>query len=118
MGAGFIGSTRYIRRTAKREGHPDPGSVNTFGDLMKWVANKAGNKGEVVDIPKDKKYPTDAVQCDACGGCGCETCDNRGWFTPRIHPQGRRCRNATCARPLTPNQVAVYCSNDCALEDR
>lgn len=30
---------------------------------------------------------------------------------------GRRCENDRCRRPLHPQWPAVYCCNDCALED-
>jgi len=30
---------------------------------------------------------------------------------------GRSCENARCRRPLHPQWPAVYCCNDCALED-
>ena len=30
---------------------------------------------------------------------------------------GRTCENADCRRPLHPQWPAVYCTNDCALED-
>jgi len=42
-----------------------------------------------VDIPKDKEYPKNAVQCDDCGGWGCKTRGDKGWLTPRFHPKGR-----------------------------
>ena len=72
-----------------------------------------------MDIPKDKNYPTDSVQCDECGGwgLGCEVCDNKGWLTPQNHPKGRRCLYLPCSKPLDPAQIAIYDSNDCALND-
>jgi hypothetical protein len=70
-----------------------------------------------MDIPRDKNYPADSVQCDECGGLGCAGCDNRGWLTPKTHPKGRRCERKDCGNPLPPNQVAIYCSNECVLAD-
>ncbi len=70
-----------------------------------------------MDIPKDKNYPADSVQCDNCGGWGCTVCDDKGWLTPASHPQGRHCSNPDCDQPLSPSHVAVYCSNECALDD-
>jgi len=67
-------------------------------------------------IPKDKAYPADAVQCDACGGLGCEACDNKGWL-PAGHPKGRRCAREACRNPIPPPQWAVYCSTQCAILD-
>ena len=70
-----------------------------------------------MDIPKDKNYPVDSVQCDGCGGYGCQVCNGRGWLTPKDHPNGRRCRNSACNKPLDPAHVAVYCNDQCALDD-
>ena len=70
-----------------------------------------------MDIPKDKNYPKNAVQCDSCGGNGCLTCEDSGWLTPKFHPQGRTCRHGKCGKPLPPSQGAVYCSNECAAAD-
>jgi len=67
-----------------------------------------------VDIPKDKDYPADAVQCDGCGGNGCEHCADKGWV-PSHSPWGRYCRHPDCPAPIPPSQVAVYCSNQCAF---
>ncbi len=69
------------------------------------------------DIPKDKNYPVDSVQCDNCGGHGCPECGDKGWFTSRSHPKGRKCERAACGNPIPPDQVAVYCSNECAIAD-
>jgi hypothetical protein len=69
-----------------------------------------------MDIPKDKSYPADAVQCNDCGGHGCATCEQRGWL-PSGHPKGRRCEFDECAKPLPPNHVPVYCSDECAHAD-
>ncbi len=70
----------------------------------------------VMDIPKDKNYPSDAVQCNGCGGHGCATCEDKGWL-PAGHKGGRTCENAECNMPLPPNHVAVYCSSGCASAD-
>jgi len=69
-----------------------------------------------MNIPKDKNYPGDAVQCDDCGGHGCGTCENKGWL-PKDHPSGRRCEREECNNPIPPAQVAIYCSNECAFAD-
>lgn len=70
-----------------------------------------------MDIPKDKAYPANSVQCNDCGGHDCKTCENKGWLTPQDHLHGRRCMNSSCNKPLYPANVAVYCSNECALDD-
>lgn len=70
-----------------------------------------------MDIPRDKDFPPEAVQCDGCGGWGCDTCDQRGWLTPRSHPNGRKCLYAGCRKPLAPNYKPLYCSNNCASKD-
>lgn len=70
-----------------------------------------------MDIPKDKTYPEDSVQCNGCGGNGCQDCGGKGWLVPQNHPNGRRCANDECAKPLHPTSVPVYCSNDCASAD-
>jgi hypothetical protein len=70
----------------------------------------------IPDIPKDDGYPADAVQCDGCGGHGCTVCNDKGWL-PVGHPRGRYCLRDGCGKPIAPNQVAVYCSTDCAFED-
>jgi hypothetical protein len=69
-----------------------------------------------MDIPKDKSYPTTAVQCDECGGHGCAVCDEKGWL-PAGHPRERHCFRDGCDNPIPPAQVAVYCSNACAFMD-
>lgn len=69
-----------------------------------------------LDIPKDKSYPSDAIQCNGCGGHGCSTCYGKGWL-PAGHIMGRICINSTCNRPIPPDHSAVYCSNECALDD-
>lgn len=70
-----------------------------------------------MNIPKDKNFPEDSVQCHNCGGLGCEDCDDRGWFTPSTHPKGRTCHREICDTPIPPDQVAIYCTNKCAYED-
>lgn len=70
-----------------------------------------------MDIPKDKSYPADSVQCDGCGGWGCPVCGDKGWLTPQSHPKGRRCERPGCGNPIPPDQVSVYCSNECAMDD-
>jgi len=70
-----------------------------------------------MDIPKDKHYPADSVQCNDCGGNGCTTCGNKGWLTPSNHLKGRRCEYSGCDKPIPPAHVAVYCTNECAIAD-
>lgn len=85
-----------------------------------------------LDIPRDKNYPPNAGQCDACGGLGCPSCKGKGWIVSTLAkekraaellmgeeiPDGiRRCENEDCRKPLPPNHVAVYCSNECAMRD-
>ena len=70
-----------------------------------------------MNIPRDKNYPEDSVQCYGCGGHGCKDCDGKGWLTPRDHPLGRRCENSDCKKPLHPTWEPVYCSNNCATMD-
>jgi hypothetical protein len=69
-----------------------------------------------MDIPKDKKYPPGAGQCDDCGGHGCPTCAQKGWLAAG-QPKIRRCLNPGCGAALQPDWVAVYCSNACAMQD-
>lgn len=69
-----------------------------------------------MDIPKDKDYPEDAVQCDTCGGNGCGICGQKGWL-PKGHERGRKCYREECPNPIPPAHVAVYCSNECAYVD-
>lgn len=69
------------------------------------------------DIPKDRSYPEDSVQCDYCGGHGCTPCGNRGWYTPKDHPAGRKCYRTSCNERLAPDWIPVYCSNECAMKD-
>jgi len=76
-----------------------------------------GKRRSFMNIPKDKTYPINSVQCNGCGGNGCQACNNRGWLIPKNHPNGRRCMNSVCNKPLHPTHVAVYCSNGCALND-
>lgn len=70
-----------------------------------------------MNIPRDKNFPADSVQCNNCGGFGCEICGNHGWLTPADHTNGRRCAYEKCGTPLPPDHVAVYCSNACAVAD-
>lgn len=80
-------------------------------------------------IPRNVSYPSDAVQCDECGGLGetldtdapahlmdidCPVCAGNGWL-PAGHPRGRKC--GFCKRPLEPDRFQVYCSNECAYAD-
>jgi hypothetical protein len=69
-----------------------------------------------MDIPRNKNYPSDAVQCDDCGGHGCETCHGYGWL-PKGDPHGRTCERRDCIEPIPPAHVAVYCSDECAFLD-
>ena len=69
-----------------------------------------------MNIPRDKNYPIDALQCDDCGGYGCRTCDNKGWLL-KDDPKGRKCHRSGCSNPIPPAQFEVYCSNRCAMDD-
>ncbi len=69
-----------------------------------------------MNIPRDKNYPPDAIQCNDCGGHGCNTCGNKGWL-PSGHPKGRRCALDGCENPIPPDQIAIYCTNSCAAQD-
>ena len=75
-----------------------------------------------MDIPRDKNYPPNAIQCDECGGHGCgdnpagNPCASRGWVLPG-HVLARYCYSDTCNNPIPPSQVAVYCTNECAMDD-
>lgn len=71
---------------------------------------------ELGRIPKNKDWPSDAGQCDGCGGHGCGICEGKGWL-PKGHVKIRLCENEACAKPLPPSHVAVYCSNQCAADD-
>lgn len=68
------------------------------------------------DIPKVKPWPERAVQCDFCGGDGCDVCHGRGWVA-RESGNGRLCAHKGCFVHLRPDQVEVYCSIRCATED-
>lgn len=68
------------------------------------------------ELPRDKNYPWNAVQCDGCGGHGCRTCEQRGWL-PHGHPRARRCARQGCGKRLPPDRWAVYCSPRCAMLD-
>lgn len=75
----------------------------------------------MIDVPADKNYPADALQCDDCGGTGgldgpCRVCSGKGWVLAG-HPRARRCANPNCPKFLEPTRVPVYCSNQCALDD-
>jgi hypothetical protein len=69
------------------------------------------------DIPKDKNFPKGAAQCDECGGFGCDNCEQRGWYPNADHPLARHCENEECSNIIPPDCVAVYCCDDCALDD-
>lgn len=86
------------------------------GEIFAFRARER-KKEQAMDIPKDKSYPPDSVQCDECGGHGCEKCGERGWFTPSTHPLGRKCYRDGCTVAIPPAQVAVYCSYECADSD-
>lgn len=70
-----------------------------------------------MDIPKDKNFPENSVQCDNCGGHGCDRCIQKGWLTPKDNPFGRWCERSGCLNTIRPDNVAVYCSNRCASLD-
>jgi hypothetical protein len=64
-----------------------------------------------------RPWPKGAAQCHNCGGLGCHRCQWRGWYADSNHPIARRCYNDGCRKPLPPDQYAVYCSVECAVED-
>jgi len=68
------------------------------------------------DIPKNKDYPADSAQCDHCGGLGCGICGDRGWV-PSDHSHARRCERKGCRKIIPPDQWAIYCSNECGIQD-
>lgn len=70
-----------------------------------------------MNIPKVLPWPAGAVQCNGCGGHGCAYCCQRGWVKNASHPHARKCYSDTCNNPIPPNQVAVYCTNECAFDD-
>jgi len=70
-----------------------------------------------MDIPKEKNFPSDSVQCNSCGGHGCSVCADKGWLEPKDNPKGRRCLNPACGNFLSPDHIAVYCSDRCAYDD-
>lgn len=70
-----------------------------------------------MDIPRDKHFPEDSVQCDNCGGLGCIDCNFKGWFASSDHPKGRKCAREECGKPLAPYNLAIYCSDECAALD-
>lgn len=69
-----------------------------------------------LEIPRDKTWPTDAGQCDDCGGHGCVTCAQKGWL-PAGQPKIRKCLRSACGKALAPSWFPVYCSNQCAMMD-
>jgi hypothetical protein len=88
-----------------------------FEEVLKmFFSSIRGGDSAMFDIPKDKNFPGDAVQCHGCGGWGCVACNDRGWL-PHDHPKGRRCERPGCANLIPPAQVAIYCSNECARAD-
>lgn len=68
-------------------------------------------------IPKVKPWADGAVQCDFCGGLGCEVCHGRGWVA-RESGNGRLCARDGCFVHLRPDQVEAYCGIQCFAEDR
>src|SRR5262245_51999273 len=87
--------------------------VVIFGDrefMADWSMD-----GPLIDIPRDKTYPSTAEQCGACNGFGCQVCGNRGWLEAG-HPQARLCWRDGCGKPLRPWQP-LYCNNECAQLD-
>lgn len=66
------------------------------------------------DIPRQKGYKGDAVQCDACHGHGCGVCEYRGWHADSQHPAGRHCEREGCDNIIPPHFAKGYCSQECA----
>jgi hypothetical protein len=69
-----------------------------------------------MNIPRVRPYPADAAQCDSCGGHGCAGCEWQGWVSP-YDPLARQCERRGCRKLITPDNPAVYCSNECAVAD-
>lgn len=69
-----------------------------------------------LNIPRDKTYPPDAVQCRACYGWGCRSCQDRGWF-PHNDPRGLICTRRGCFKPVPAGQLLNICSDACRDAD-
>ena len=110
----------HLRLATEARARGDMAAVARNNVEARFAANRQKNRlkrlGVRIDLPKDKDYPPDAIQCDNCGGHGCGECVDRGWFE-KDHPKGRRCERPVCSNPIPPSQVEVYCSNDCAARD-
>jgi hypothetical protein len=120
---------RRLMRDADGNWYPDPPEdpaerarwktfyfARNYGASAKLLNEILKREPSMWNIPKVKIYPVDAIQCNECGGHGCQICNDRGWL-PKDHPQGRRCERTACLNPIAPDSVAVYCSNRCAALD-
>lgn len=91
-------------------GEPYKGSEDEADDMIR--AERERERA----LPKNTRFPPDAVQCDECGGYGCDTCGQNGWL-PSGHAKGRKCEREECQKPIPPAHLAVYCSDECARKD-
>lgn len=66
-----------------------------------------------MNIPKDRSFSLDSVQCGGCRGFGCHKCDYKGWLTPKNHLNGKRCAYPACGDPLHPTCSRIYCNGKC-----
>ena len=45
MGVGLIGTQKELAEMVRKEGHPNPESVQNFGELLNWVADQVAKRG-------------------------------------------------------------------------
>lgn len=78
MGAGYLGSDEELCELARKEGHPNPESVQSFGELLNWVREDATKvEGGTGSVDHDPCEPI----CRGCGNktsyCICDTFSHR-----------------------------------------
>ena len=44
MGAGFVGERKGLVKMARDEGHPNPESLQSFGELLNWIASQSSRQ--------------------------------------------------------------------------
>jgi len=72
--------------------------------LRDYVFGREKQRIKVVAMgPRERMYGLVPVECEMCKA---------------VYVEGNRCNNADCDTPLHPQWPAVYCSSDCALDDR